>query len=296
MLPQLYDVVIIGMVMRDQFDLFLAEKAAGEGAILRDEVTFISLSGSVGSLTINTDKGVFRSKILAGADGVNSRAARSLGLQAPRLFMNTIEAEVHPDSPEIFEDFKNTAHFDLGFIPYGYGWIFPKRAHLSIGVLSTSLKVKNLKSYFISYLKMKNLFHHVEVRSISRHLIPWFAGRRTRFSNARGLVLGDAAGIADPITGEGIFYAIRGAQLASAVIRRSLNAGFQYLEEYNRLMNRELMQDLACARRMAFILYRMPSLSIKLVETHGKKMLEHHLAIVAGEKTYAQLQKKTIRF
>ncbi|MBW1799706.1 MAG: NAD(P)/FAD-dependent oxidoreductase, partial [Deltaproteobacteria bacterium] len=283
---------IISMVMRDRFDYYLAEKAVRAGALLHDEVTFKSLSGPVGNLKIETDRGVFRSKIIVGADGVNSRVARSLGLYARHPLMNTIEAEVYPTSPKIFETFKGTAHFSLGFIPYGYGWIFPKRAHLSVGLLSTSLKDKDLKSYLTSYLKIKDLFHHVEVRSVSRHLIPCRVSRGTRFSNTRGLVLGDAAGVADPITGEGIFYAIRGAQLASNVIRRALNAGYPYLEDYNPIMNRELIRDLAYARRMAFMLYRMPFLSLKLLDTHGEKAAEHYLAIVSGEKTYAQLQKK----
>ena len=103
-------------------------------------------------------------------------------------------------------------------------------------------------------------------------------------------MLGDAAGIADPITGEGIYYAIRGAQLAAGVIKKSLNAGYQYLEEYNPVMKRELAQDLVFARRLALILYKMPFVSLKLIESRGKKLLELYIKVVSGEKVESMMR------
>ena len=54
--------------------------------------------------------------------------------------MTALEGEVYLSNPDILKTFRGSAHFDFGVIPAGYGWIFPKRDHLSTGVLTREKK------------------------------------------------------------------------------------------------------------------------------------------------------------
>ena len=198
--------------MRDRFDYFLTQQAIRAGADVITDTTFKSISGSVGNLVIETSGGTFKSKILVGADGVNSRVAKALGLQSKRKTLTAIEGEVYFKQKEVINRFKTTAHFDFGIIPSGYGWIFPKDDHLSIGLLSVSRKPALLDKAVIRYLKMKGLDDSSEIRPLRGHLIPHCRSGRNIIANEKGLLIGDAAGYTDPVTGEGIYYAVRQTQ------------------------------------------------------------------------------------
>lgn len=286
---------VVGMVMRDRFDHFLVRKAVSAGATLQEGTTFRSLSGSTGDLSVKTSKGLFKSQLVVGADGVNSRVARALGLKVRRRIMCALEGEVFCSDSKTLMALKNAAHFDFGVVPRGYAWIFPKRDHLSIGVLTTSRTVEHLKPYFTSYLKMKGLEGSAEVRSLKVHSIPYRADKRNILSTEKGLLVGDATGFADPITGEGIYYAVRGAQIASAVLVKGLSQGHEAVEKYTDTLKDQFMPELANPQRLAHILYNYPNFSGRLLKKYGEKLGEYHVEVIRGENAYAGLHKSVLK-
>jgi len=280
---------IIAMVMRDKFDYFLVGKAISAGAHLLDGAAFRSLSGSIGNLNVETSKGIFKTQLLVGADGVNSRVARKLRWAVRRNVMTAIEGEVFYGNVKTVENLKSSVHFDFGVIPGGYGWVFPKSDHLSIGVVSTSSRIKHLKLYFSSYMKMKRLDAYAEVRSLRTHLIPFGPDKTNIFADQRGLLVGDAAGFADPVTGEGIFFTIREAQIASKAILDGLTLGPEYVEEYNDLLKKEFMDELTCAKRLSYMLYKFPYISHMVLKSRGRILGQYYLDIVSGRMSYGGL-------
>jgi geranylgeranyl reductase family protein len=286
---------ILGMVMRDRFDHFLVEKAVKAGVSLRDGTLFRSLSGQAGDLRINTSKGVFRARVIVGADGVNSRLARALGLRVRREVMCAVQGEVFLFDPDLFGSFRSMAHFDFGVIPQGYAWLFPKRDHLSMGVLTVSKEIKHLKSFFTGYLTTKGLDVCGEVRSLKPHLIPYEADKRNILATDRGLVVGDAAGFADPITGEGIYYALRGAQIASEFLLRGLRKGYERVQEYTEALNKEFVPELTSAQRFAHILHRLPNFSSHVLKRYGDRFAEYHMQLITGEGAYGALHRRLFR-
>jgi geranylgeranyl reductase family protein len=286
---------IVSMVMRDRFDQWLVKKALDEGARIEEGVGFKSLFGSPGHLTVTTSRGDFGCRLVVGADGVNSRVARALGLEVRRKTMVAVQGEVYSSDPCRIDGFRNSAHFDFGVIPKGYAWVFPKKDHLSIGVLTTSRKVKHLRGHFYSYLKLKELNDCAIIRSLRLHLIPFHPDRRNRLSTERGLVVGDATGFADPITGEGIFHAIKESRMASEVLLKALRSGYHQLPEYSRLLKEEMMEDLQYAQRFAGVLYRISSLSTKIIKSHGSTLGRYHTEVISGTKTYRELYRKTFK-
>src|SRR5262249_20668375 len=124
-----------------------------------------------------------------------------------------LDAEVEAPPP-VLARFADRARFDLGTPPGGYGWIFPKAEHLSVGVgiFTRDAARRRLRDELHGYLQAVGL-GEARVRSIRGAPIPV----RPRADAARGRVLlaGDAAGLADPLTGEGISLAILSGRLAA---------------------------------------------------------------------------------
>lgn len=158
-------------VMRDRLDHRLAQQAFASGAVLQDHTRFMAFSGPPGNLTIQTTAGPFRTRVIVGADGVYSRVARTLRLPIKYRIMPALEAELAM-SPAVLRRFAGTIHFDFGVIPGGYAWLFPKKDHISAGILMRRRPAKKLKPPFLSYLARNGLGREADIRSIRLHPIP----------------------------------------------------------------------------------------------------------------------------
>ncbi|MBW1893443.1 MAG: geranylgeranyl reductase family protein [Deltaproteobacteria bacterium] len=286
-----HDKPIVGMVMRDDFDYFLIEQAMAKGLVVHDDTAFESVSGRAGELLIKTSKGSYKAKVVAGADGVNSSVAKALDLKIKHDVMMAIEGEVCPEDMGMLEKFRNSIDLDFGVIPGGYGWVFPKKDHLSIGVGSSIRGLRDWKGYFRSYLELKGIIPESMKYPVRGRLIPINPHKGNILSNERGLVAGDAAGFTDPMTGEGIFYAVRQAAIASQVIKDVFLSGSS-VAEYTGLVKREFMNDLIWAKRMAHVLYRYPAISRRLLFRCGEALGENQTAVILSQQTYSDVFRK----
>jgi geranylgeranyl reductase family protein len=236
-----YDKLLIHMVMRDRFDHFLAQKAREAGATVIDGQRVDQIQATADQAIVATDDYKFKTRIVAGADGANSIVAISLGLMRGGNFGLALQAEVSASS-EAMAEWDSTAGFDLGYLPKGYGWIFPKKDHLSIGAWGAIHLAKDLEPYYRRLVESQNLGSY-KVDSLKGHSMPLRkAGMAIQRDNA--LLLGDAAGLIHALSGEGIYYAIRSAQLAAPVITRALESNAIELQDYERAVDRELMPEL----------------------------------------------------
>jgi flavin-dependent dehydrogenase len=204
--------------------------------------------------------------------------------------------EAHPKRTEFLERFKGTMHFDFGEVPFGYGWVFPKGDHLSVGALTASVDVKDLKEHLRLYLARKGLAPHIDIERSSAHLIPFWAGKGGGVAGREGLLVGDATGFGDPVTGEGLYYALKGARLATGAVLRILEHGFGHMLGYEEAFRRELVKDLVCARRMAYLLFQLPKIGHRLLRRHCDRLGQHMISITRGEMGYRQFQYKMPRF
>ena len=286
---------IMAMVMRDRFDAFLIQKAEDVGTAILDDASFISLSEKKGYSVAQTSKGSHKARIIVGADGVNSLVSRVLGFSNQFERMFAIEAEIVPGDRGIMAQYRQSAVFDFGIIPSGYGWVFPKKDHLSVGVLTSTTSRHRLRYYLNTYIKCKDLGRAISIRSITGHSIPHSPSKTNTYANQKGLLVGDSTGMVDPITGEGIYYAVRGADIAAGSISQYFS-NKRLIEEYDTDLKREMMYDLTCARKWASILYRIPSISYRVLKAHGNRIGASHLDIITGRKTYAELFSKVFSF
>jgi len=130
-----------------------------------------------------------------------------------------VEVEVAPD---VYEAEAPYATFNFNCVPGGYGWIFPKDGYLACGVGSWRRKAR-LQQGMRDFLDRS--FPPGSIRSVQRagHPIPLFTGHQP-IATRRVCLVGDAAGLVDPVMGEGIRMALKSGALAADVIAALLGA------------------------------------------------------------------------
>jgi flavin-dependent dehydrogenase len=141
---------------------------------------------------------------------------------------------------------------DIQFLPNleGYIWVFPRCGHLSVGICGKGEPASALRARLERYMEEQDLSK--DGATFYSHLLPCLgtpAWKRNRVSGDGWIATGDAAGLVDPITGEGLYYAVRSADLAAkAILAESLDlAGVAY----KKLLRRDFMADLEFGSRLA---------------------------------------------
>jgi len=286
------DVPIVSMVMRDKFDNFLIEKAIKNGVVLYDnnKVTDISFSGK--ELLITTSKDTFTANYIIAADGALSPTAKIMGWKDSRHLTPALEYEVTVNKTD-FDRLSQELRFDLDAIPQGYGWVFPKKDHLSIGVASVKRGKKDLKKYYRKYLELLNIN---DVLNEERHgaQIP-LSPREDGFFKNNVLLVGDAAGFADPITAEGISNAMySGILAANAIIDGKLNP-IEIELLYTQNLNVKLLPELKTGRFLADLFYRNKWLQKLIIKNYGEKFSGAMADIFIGNRSYPTDVKKTAK-
>lgn len=284
---------IISMTMRGEFDFRLVSAAERAGACIRPSCTVLEVFPEGEGLKVITSHGTLTARFVIAADGAGGWVSRRAFRQDLRRFIPALEYEVFVDD-NLFERFSRAARFDFGVVPYGYGWVFPKKDHLSIGFLTTRGGCVNLNKTFNSYLYTLGIKSYIR---IERHgwLIP-VALRGKTFSAGRILLAGDAAGLADPVSFEGITFAIRSGQIAArSLIDANLRAQ-QVGETYQSEIAAEILPELDTARRLATILYNFPKLRATLFKRYGQMFCEGVTDIMTGDRTYREMVHNPINY
>ncbi len=277
------DKPIVSMVMRDAFDWAGARCAEACGANLRLGETLRAVEVQDSRVVLCTDHETLGASFFIAADGVMSWTARQLRYPELRDVVPALEVEIEVDSNR-FDAAATSARFDFGLISSGYGWVFPKKNHLSVGVLTTERGSCNLHRAYEHYLKAVSL---TQPDAESRHgyMIP-LRPRAKMFRQPRVLFAGDAAGLADPVTAEGISSAIRsGRWAAEAIIGAGLDP-VDAIRHYRMRLESEILSELRCARILARLLYRCPRLRRWALRRGGQGLAEFVTDVTLGHTTY----------
>jgi geranylgeranyl reductase family protein len=216
-----YGKIIMYTVTRERFDHFLIQKAEEAGAKVLQGLAAGNVNLSDSGVEVVTSAGSFRSQFVVGADGNRGVVARSLNLKTQDYVVG-IETEVLTGYEDLAK-WKSQVVIDLGCISNGCAWLFPKTDHLSVGVVCLRAKAKDLKRAYWQFLNSLNLKHYT-IAKWSADFIQTCAGQ-SLLTQGRVALLGDAAGLADPLTGEGIYHAILSARLVAPAIENALLNG-----------------------------------------------------------------------
>ncbi|SMP07775.1 geranylgeranyl reductase family [Algoriphagus winogradskyi] len=285
------DVPVISMVMRDKFDNFLIEKAKEAGATLKQNHKLTSITFGENPI-LHTSQGDIQVRLIIAADGALSPTAKLAGWEETRKLIPALEYEVEV-SPADFERLSKEVRFDMDSVPHGYAWSFPKENHLSLGIASTRRKRIDLKAYYKKYL---DLLEIKEVISEKAHgfQIP-ITPRTDGFYRKNVLLIGDAAGFADPVTAEGISNALWSGQLAAeAIIESELNperAGSIYQQK----LEKEMLPEIRTSQTAAKWFYSYRIIRNMLLRKYGDYAINFMTDIYIGNRTYPKDLMKTIK-
>lgn len=272
-------------VNRDRFDNLLKEKAKEAGAAVKEgeRVAYIEECGDY--VNVKTSGGVYKTRILVGADGANSIVSRDVFGISPKMCAVAIEADV-PFEEERLSELRGRLFIDFGCIPHGYGWIFPKGRSLSIGIAGLSHKVKGrVKEYFRDFVNREKSLAGLNINDMHGWTIPYFHDAGQKIVKERVLAVGDAAGLVDPFLGEGIYYAIRSAQIAANIVSEKIRDDKIDLSRYKEALTAELYPGLSAAAKLGNIVYTYPRLWYSILESEPLLIAKYY-NVVRGEERY----------
>ncbi len=274
---------LISMTMREQLDYLLVCAAREAGADVWDGCTLRSLEEKKDRVELTTSRGTVSARFVVAADGALSPTARAAGWGDGRHLVPALESEVRVTA-KTFDRFSRTARFDFGVVPNGYAWVFPKRDHLSIGVLSTRRGAVHLPSHLERYYQLLGI-DAIEREERHGSLIP-FSMRTGGLARGRVLAAGDAAGFADPVTGEGISFAICSGQIAGQVLAETDFAPHDVRRLYRARLDTAVLRELRAGRRLAWLVYPHPRLRTRLLRHQGQRIAERLADVFSGDATY----------
>jgi geranylgeranyl reductase family protein len=283
---------IISMVMRDDFDKFLVDKAKEKGITLLEDHKLKNITFEE-NIVLHTTQGDVNAKFVIAADGVLSATAKLTGWEETRLLIPALEYEVEVHK-EDFERLSKSVRLDFDAIPKGYGWSFPKKNHLSIGLVSFKKIKVDFKQLYRAYLTDTLGIKEVISEQMYGFQIP-VSPRTDGFVKKNVFLVGDAAGFADPLSAEGISNAIfSGVMAAEALIEGGLDSKLS-AEIYNEKLNESLIPELKTGVRLSKLFYENEKIRNFLIKKYGNKICEAMTQILTGERTYPKDVNKQIK-
>ena len=281
----------IETVRRKFFDQFLALKAVDTGALFLENEPLIELKRKNGFFELKTKSKVFKADFVIGADGVEGKTAAMTGLEH-RSSKNELMLAAVAEIP-----YKHNLDFielSLGYLRNGYGWVFPKKEYINIGIgcrLSSCKEFRASVKRFLKYIKKK--FKVKADKMLKYSCIPVVGSSRRILEGKRVLLVGDAAGLGDPWSGEGIYQALLsgwiGALTASAILN---GKKLSYME----IIDKFILRNLKVGNLFSKIYYSFQYYDVKFTKEY-KSLIEKYLKLLLkNEIGYAYFLKVGIPF
>jgi geranylgeranyl reductase family protein len=269
----------LALVQRERFDDALVKAAVASGVRFEDSVVVKAVEEADGLVTVTTDGAPLRARVVVGADGTSGRIGRYVGVQNCGTDL-ALEVEL-TRTPES-QAYDGVIAFDWGTAPGSYAWVFPKEEVLTVGVIQARGEPQQTRDYLESWLCTTGL-DVLEVERSSGHLTQW---RAPDSPLCRGsvLVAGDAAGLLDPWTREGLSYALRSGCWAGAAAAAAARGSEHALEDYTRKVLAQLDPDIRAGQRLLHFFERHPRM-VHLALSYTGTGMRLFLAVCDGTRT-----------
>ena len=288
------------MTMRDHFDQWLMNKARLAGTEVREDEPAENIKALPEGVEVTTARGRYHGQYVIGADGAMSLVAQHFFPGRRLRKIPALESEIRNGSSHLYGK-TNMTLISLSAVKKGYGWIFPKRNGLSVGVGEFMSGAKRPKQSFHTFSTQDPTLATLQIPTPLGHPLPIF--NRNPKTNGdqwtgslvkhRAMLVGDAGHLVDPLLGEGIYYAIRSGQLAANSILSVLGDPTQRLDEYEKAAYQEFGQEFRIASRLAGIIYGIPRVFHhwmgKNFPEGYQRVLHRYCQVLQGFETYQTL-------
>jgi geranylgeranyl reductase family protein len=301
------------------FDGYLRDRARETGAqVFSEKISARKIKKTEDGWRITSETGEWSGAVLVGADGANSGIAKML---AGPLAPSDMEVAFGYRAPL---PASGTAPTVVAFLPrwVGYAWAFPRPDHISFGIATTQDAFEHQPLDDLLWRFMVGYYHQcaganvtfwkddedtpetTAIREQLRDTADRYAARipglaATTWDNRtvggdNWALLGDAAGFADPVTGEGIYYALRSAELYAAAYLRNDRASYEMAWRAD--FGAELRRAAQMRRRFYGNFWGAPFTERMIEFAKGHRGVKRVLGdLVAGEQGYTDLKKKLVK-
>ena len=287
-----HEQALVYSVLRTEFDYYLRNAAERAGASVMEGVRARGVSYSEGGISVvQTDAGDFHGRVVVGADGANSVVSRLLNRREDYFWQTAVSCEV---PAERFRNITLGMRIDWGSLRSGYAWMFPKDGFVNIGAGAPLPFARVLKTYARRFSDSLHLLGPAGLDGLPLlgHHLPSLT-RRTRLANRGVLLVGDAAGLVEPFTGEGISSACHSAEIAAGCIRRALDSSSIDVSGYESSLRSELGPDLNWSRRLLALHVAFPHLVYRLF-SNSDRVWSTFCRVLRGEESFQNLKKDVL--
>jgi len=283
---------LVYMTQRKRLDQFLVQKAVEAGADFQDGV-------KVSDLEVRDD-GVFvegfDADVLIGADGVNGMIARTVGLGGNRVVGVALEGNM-PYAKMDRSAYDGRLALELGVVPGGYGWVFPKGDHANFGVGGWEEEGPRLRDHLRRLCDAHGASFD-DLEELRGYRLPLREPGST-MARGRALLVGDAAGLIDPVSGDGMFEGFLSSQYASEAVLDLLEGRTKSLDPYGPRLAKRLANHLWASWGVKVALDRYPRATFRLASTKlvwgaVERLVRGEVADVGGIKGLARPPLKAI--
>ncbi|MFW9788604.1 MAG: NAD(P)/FAD-dependent oxidoreductase [Candidatus Thorarchaeota archaeon] len=297
------DMVTGYTVKREVFDKYLLDKAVEAGAeLIIGEV--VDITESVDSVEAHTKDGKpISSKFLVGADGVNSRVARSSGLKTrwkDDEIGLCIEARLPMSESDILRITQGPYGPDrvciqiyFGGLEHAYAWLFPKKGEVSLGMGCLMPYAGGLREAWKNFVTEINQVFDVDITEAEETAmrVP-LKGPIDRTVTRRVLLVGDAAGFVSPATGEGICFGIESGQIAADTLADIISGTATDTREYERRWKKDMGKQLGVANFLANLLFNSQENMERVIQMAARDDVIRSLVtdLIGGLRPYSELR------
>lgn len=298
------------MIVREKFDYGLVKLAVDSGADFIDGKTVEDIKISRDKTkAILDDKTEVDSEIVVGADGIWSIVAKKMGLASTKRNTGLCVFQEYKLDEQIIDRLfgkERMCHIHIKFqdIP-GYGWVFPKKQDLNIGVVNlspdtdmskTNTSLLNVyKDYFNFLKKTKVIPENLKIGRCKGGALPLAPLEKTY--GDRVILVGDAAGFINPISGEGIYYAMSSGENAAKIISEALengDTGERFLSKYQKNWKKDFGGEIEILLGINKNLERQTEKFIRLA-SKDEKLADIVLSILHGSLSIYEYRWKLMR-
>jgi flavin-dependent dehydrogenase len=236
-------------IQRDDFDNALLDAAKNQGCDIYMPTEVIHVQEKASKVTVTIEDGnQIESEFLVLAEGIAGGLYKQIGYSGKREWTMALEVDVFPKTfPNMF--LHNTL-FDFGVIDKGYGWIFPKDDRINMGTYyyySPRIDRSQIRALEL-FVKEFQWANDGKIGKIKGYPLPYKIDYPA-FNTGRTLLVGDAAGSAENLYGQGLYYGFLSSKLAAETLIEFFNNGS--LDSYTKKLKSKVLSQIKFSRLTA---------------------------------------------
>lgn len=292
------------LVTRSKFDHLLLQKAEKAGVEVIQDTEIVSLEQTRAGVRALAVGDSYKSHLLVGADGVNGIISKEIGIRSKwrsEQIALCISADVPMEQGDV-ESVMITNEVDgfpaielfFNLVSWGYGWCFPKKNGFSIGIGCRMDKQENLKQSWEKLISLIEVEKGVKLDTSNRvqYRVP-LGSRLNRSTARRSMIIGDAAGLASPLTGEGVSFAVQSGILAANIAVEAVEMKSPlHIAKYDDQLKKSIGNELRDSRWIAEVLHKSDKHTELLfqIATEDLVMRKYMTDIVSRVTTFSDMK------